>query len=385
MKRLYRGLRLACAAALALSMHLSLPARAAETAGGSDYDRFFIYRGTYGEAHDPLFEYIAPYGQTAFTHKKVYCPGDLGMELSYGDVLVSEKSVSVRQTQSAYTYTMPEDVSLVYIGRCEDLFEVRTLTVDYLDVTTDLGDPYAFPDPVEYYAIGLSEGEEYSVYRTDEYLSDQSVRLGSTGPGDTVSFAFYRGRPMFPLKTAHTKAYLAGDVDRDGAFAVSDLVRFQNWLLRVPDTCLSDWLAADFSSDGRLDVIDLSLMKRALTQELHKPRSVMTVRTSYSGYGMDGHKLAEGSFTESFTVSQGDAFYETSDGHFLLNAVHPYAYEGKVGEVTALDASSITLSLEGYDGTQEVTLAYGETVEFPSTFVVYDGVNYSYALTFDAP
>ena len=57
---------------------------------------------------------------------------------------------------------------------------------------------------------------------------------------------------------------IMGDVNNDGAFNVSDVVLLQKWLLAVPDTHLANWKAVDFCEDNKLDVFDLTLMKRAL-------------------------------------------------------------------------------------------------------------------------
>ena len=59
-------------------------------------------------------------------------------------------------------------------------------------------------------------------------------------------------------------AEIKGDVNADGSFDIADVVLFQKWLLAVPDTELTNWKAADFCDDGRLNVFDLCLMRRAL-------------------------------------------------------------------------------------------------------------------------
>jgi len=59
-------------------------------------------------------------------------------------------------------------------------------------------------------------------------------------------------------------AFIMGDVNDDGSFGVSDVVLLQRWLLVVPDTHLANWKAADFCEDNKLDVFDLTLMKRTL-------------------------------------------------------------------------------------------------------------------------
>lgn len=64
-------------------------------------------------------------------------------------------------------------------------------------------------------------------------------------------------------------SFLMGDVNEDGSFGVSDVVLLQKWLLAVPDTHLANWKAANFCEDNRLDVFDLTLMKRALIEKLN--------------------------------------------------------------------------------------------------------------------
>ena len=55
-----------------------------------------------------------------------------------------------------------------------------------------------------------------------------------------------------------------GDINGDGIFGVSDVVLLQKWLLKAPDTHLTNWWAADFNYDNTLNVFDLCLMKKAL-------------------------------------------------------------------------------------------------------------------------
>lgn len=55
-----------------------------------------------------------------------------------------------------------------------------------------------------------------------------------------------------------------GDVNADGTFNVADVVMLQKWLICTPNATLTDWQAADFCNDGRIDVFDLCIMKREL-------------------------------------------------------------------------------------------------------------------------
>ena len=60
---------------------------------------------------------------------------------------------------------------------------------------------------------------------------------------------------------------IRGDVNADGKFNIADVVLLQKWLLAVPDVHLDNWKAGDFFEDGRINVFDLCLMKRELTEK----------------------------------------------------------------------------------------------------------------------
>ncbi len=64
------------------------------------------------------------------------------------------------------------------------------------------------------------------------------------------------------------KTFIAGDVNADGSFNVSDLVLMQKWLLAVPDTELKISKAGDLCEDGILDVFDLCVMRKNLIKEM---------------------------------------------------------------------------------------------------------------------
>ena len=96
---------------------------------------------------------------------------------------------------------------------------------------------------------------------------------------DTASFAVSYGAPV-----------VKGDVNSDGELNIADVVLLQKWLLAFPDTNLPDWNRADLYRDGRLDIFDLCLMKRALIEKMNdiplnvdtsfKFQSVADIRTN---------------------------------------------------------------------------------------------------------
>lgn len=94
-----------------------------------------------------------------------------------------------------------------------------------------------------------------------EYLSADGVHPNSEGYeemrriwAETMSGRVY---------SSEAPAQVKGDVSGDGVFDLKDIVLLQKWLLAVPDTHLANADAGDLCKDGRLDVFDLALMKRA--------------------------------------------------------------------------------------------------------------------------
>ena len=57
---------------------------------------------------------------------------------------------------------------------------------------------------------------------------------------------------------------LAGDVNMDGEFNVTDLLLFQKWLLGDKSAELKSWKAADYTKDEKLDIYDIVLMRNAI-------------------------------------------------------------------------------------------------------------------------
>lgn len=71
----------------------------------------------------------------------------------------------------------------------------------------------------------------------------------------------------FMIESVAESQMVAGDVDNNGRFNIADVVIMQKWLLSVPDAHLINWKAGDLSDDNIIDVFDLCLMKRMLTEE----------------------------------------------------------------------------------------------------------------------
>lgn len=57
---------------------------------------------------------------------------------------------------------------------------------------------------------------------------------------------------------------IRGDVNFDGQFNAADLVTLNNWIHSKKESALADWKAGDLCEDNRIDVFDLSLMRKEL-------------------------------------------------------------------------------------------------------------------------
>ena len=111
-----------------------------------------------------------------------------------------------------------------------------------------------------YHTIGetLFPVSDFCAYQ--QAIKDENAKYPESGGGINIA-------DVWDLTDYRLKANISGimgDVNNDGSFNISDVVLLQKWLLAVPDTYLSNWKAADFCDDDRLDVFDLTLMKRAL-------------------------------------------------------------------------------------------------------------------------
>lgn len=129
-----------------------------------------------------------------------------------------------------------------------------------------------FPKKVSFIggSYGDNMGESIKVLNPEcEFDSNRPYYFGKTiygYDGSTAeSFAKDHNLTFISLGAApeaDTSVYC--DVNDDGIFNIADVVILQEWLAAVPDTTLDNWKAADLCEDGKLNVIDLCMMKRML-------------------------------------------------------------------------------------------------------------------------
>ena len=151
----------------------------------------------------------------------------------------------------------------------------KTVTTTSTKLTTTTTTTTTVPLSVSESNIVLVYGEQYTIqanldnltYKSDN--SDVAVVsangiITAVGEGNAVISIMNSKSEAVKLKVTVIPKTVKGDCNGDEVFSLADVVLLQKWLLADPNTKLTDWEAADFCDDGRLDVFDLSLMKMAL-------------------------------------------------------------------------------------------------------------------------
>jgi len=230
-------------------------------------ETFFVVVGTYyGEYIQLRYFYPSPKVSGKFAADKVVWKKSFSdYNYAYGDILIAENDVSLTQiydapdnpayAMSSY-FELDGTQELTKIGNCADLMDGKNLTV--IDRTYDGS---------AHYSVRLSDENnvEYR-YGLNSFSSVLGIDVLDSEIGDVYTFAFYHDNIIVPLSKQENTT-IQGDVSGDGTFGVSDVILFQKWLLGVHDTHLTNWKAADFYADNKLNVFDLCLMKKALIEK----------------------------------------------------------------------------------------------------------------------
>lgn len=119
-------------------------------------------------------------------------------------------------------------------------------------VNSDLDDSAA-----KAYCQGLPAAKCY-VDNSESYSTNEITIYWNSPFTYLLSLTENNGTPIDPIEP------VAGDVNADGVFNISDVVALQKWLLAVPDVELADWKTGDLYQDDVLNVIDLCFMKQKL-------------------------------------------------------------------------------------------------------------------------
>ena len=78
---------------------------------------------------------------------------------------------------------------------------------------------------------------------------------------DTISVTYTKVEVVYEYSAGELTS-LQGDVNKDGQFDAADAQALQAYLLAAGT--LADWSAGDYDGNGRLNAVDLTMMKREL-------------------------------------------------------------------------------------------------------------------------
>ena len=139
------------------------------------------------------------------------------------------------------------------------------------DGALDWNSYMSFADAVskgdEYYSVDVCEGIAYNGAVTMAKKAELAKSCGGIMIWELTQDTKGEKSLLKVINdTLRNESYVAGDVNADGGFNVSDLILLQRWLLAAPDAELANWQAGDLCADGRLDVFDLCLMRRMLVE-----------------------------------------------------------------------------------------------------------------------
>ncbi len=137
----------------------------------------------------------------------------------------------------------------------------------YLNDLTDGDNPYIID-----LAESISSSAEMSNARWHTYGGkDYTVFGSSSGPTffDSVDILrqYIQKRKNWLTKLWEPYIHLEGDVNSDDIFNVSDIVLMQKYILNYNNTGLSVWQAGDLCRDGKINILDMCLMKRKLLED----------------------------------------------------------------------------------------------------------------------
>lgn len=347
------------------------------------------YRGTFGEEQYPVFDYFHAdqYGKLLQVHDYLICEDEFPEPLQYGDIFTTPPNMKTLACDTKYFRKFDPETQLVPSGSISDMEKITELTVAYIDYSVDEKPLTADMNYTVRMVLEDAAGNQYN-YKTCEYMINAPYLLSGVKLGDTVMFTMLGKIPFMPVSKVSHVPDIMGDINEDRVFDLADIVLLSRWLLADPDVYVGDWMAADFNKDGRLDAADLQGIKKGLWDDRARPCCTLNILTTYDGYGVDGQHLGEGEFTQTFTIREGDWFYEDGRAQWVKNTLDKYRYNGKLLKVESLSETEIVVSCMAWDERgyniewRTIPLAYGDQQEIWSNIRVMDGMSFTHTISF---
>lgn len=134
-------------------------------------------------------------------------------------------------------------------------------------------------------------------------------------------------------------------------------------------------------------MLSLVLSLCACAFKPNKGTVTMTVRTIYGGYGIAGNDLGHGEFTNEIKdLREGDCIYECIDGTLKTEFRNEDAWMLKIESIREYGVQiKVTEAASRNDANRDYevrTMEYDTEEHFYSMYVVCDGMNYDYMVSF---
>ena len=220
------------------------------------YNNYFLANGEYGICASYNSTIFSDHNYYEGTHSPLYAI-NMGKDQysgtikSFGDVFdgcTPDEGLAYRIT--ADRTEAPEIPNLIEGGEAYDNFDLALY--DYTPQT-----PEAARDTV----IALAGRMQALTPAPPAETTEPSTETATEVTTETTESTTETTESTAPSEPDAPVTY---DLNADGSFTVTDVILLQKWLLAVPDAVIAAPEAADAYADGRIDILDLAVLKRAL-------------------------------------------------------------------------------------------------------------------------
>lgn len=220
------------------------------------YNNYFLANGEYGICASYNSKIFSDHNYYEGTHSPLYAI-NMGKDQysgtikSFGDVFdgcTPDEGLAYRIT--ADRTEAPEIPNLIEGGEAYDNFDLALY--DYTPQT-----PEAARDTV----IALAGRMQALTPAPPAETTEPSTETATEVTTETTESTTETTESTAPSEPDAPVTY---DLNADGSFTVTDVILLQKWLLAVPDAVIAAPEAADAYADGRIDILDLAVLKRAL-------------------------------------------------------------------------------------------------------------------------
>ena len=205
---------------------------------------------------------------------------------------------------------------------------------------------------VDTYVKAMGMGCGYPDDPSERFYAD-SVESWSTNQASLSGNASLAWVVSFLQDEASTEPVAkaaSGDVNADGKFSIADVLLVQKWVIGDKRYPLHDWKAADFCADGKLDIFDLTRMKKEFVRNSFKDCVIPEKSLRYGNpmnVAKDGLELRLGP-DESYEVintipahtSIDELGYNKDNDHWMFTE-----YKGRYGWIKTVEEDNKTATV----------------------------------------